>query len=320
MKLTNKTWLIGLCLIIAGAVIFGIALAAGGWDISSLDGVEYRTVTVDIDESFTDIAIDTDTEDIAFVPSEDGKCRVVFVEREKEEHTASVKGNALEIALKDTRKWYDHITLFSVKETKVTVYLPAGGYGRLTVKESTGDISIPGDFGFESADITVSTGDVSLNASVSGRLRVAADTGSIRLEDLSAGEIDLKVTTGGVTARGVICEGNMAVRVSTGRTELTNVTCAGFTSTGSTGRISMENVICADAMEIERSTGNVKLDRCDAAEIGIKTGTGSVTGTLMSEKVFIAKSSTGRVDVPETTTGGACRITTSTGNIIIGIE
>ena len=320
MKPTDKTLLIALCLIIAGAVIFGIALAAGGWDLSALDGVEYRTVTVDIDESFTDIAIDTDTEDIAFVPSEDGRCRVVFVEREKEEHSASVKDGVLEIALKDTRKWYDHFTLFSFKDTKVTVFLPGGGYGKLTIKESTGDISIPGDYGFESADITVSTGDVGLGASVSGLLRVAADTGSIRAEDLSAGEIDIKVTTGGVTLRNVICEGDMAVRVSTGRTNLANVTCAGFKSAGSTGRIILENVICADMMEIERSTGSVELDRCDAAQIGIRTDTGSVTGTLMSDKVFIARSSTGRVDVPETTSGGECRIFTSTGNIIIGIR
>jgi hypothetical protein len=40
---------------------------------------------------------------------------------------------------------------------------------------------------------------------------------------------------------------------------------------------------------------------------------------LLSEKVFITKSDTGRIDVPETVTGGKCKITTDTGSIRIYI-
>ena len=57
-------------------------------------------------------------------------------------------------------------------------------------------------------------------------------------------------------------------------------------------------------------------DRCDAAELSITTDTGDVKGTLLSDKVFIARTDTGRVHVPETTNGGKCKITTSTGDII----
>ena len=65
------------------------------------------------------------------------------------------------------------------------------------------------------------------------------------------------------------------------------------------------------------STGDIKLDKSDAAEIFIKTSTGNVTGTLLTEKVFITQTSTGNIKVPKSIKGGRCEITTSTGNIKI---
>ena len=70
---------------------------------------------------------------------------------------------------------------------------------------------------------------------------------------------------------------------------------------------------------VDRSTGDVRLDRCDAAEISIRTDTGDVIGTLRSEKVFFVRTDTGRVDVPETAAGGKCAITTDTGDVSISL-
>ena len=100
---------------------------------------------------------------------------------------------------------------------------------------------------------------------------------------------------------------------------MTDVTCGSLRSEGSTGDMIMQNVIVGGSMRIERSTGDIKMTACDAAEIEIETDTGSVTGTLLTEKVFIASSDTGRVSVPETVTGGRCKITTDTGSIKIEI-
>ena len=51
----------------------------------------------------------------------------------------------------------------------------------------------------------------------------------------------------------------------------------------------------------------------------IKTSTGKVVGSLLTEKVFNAKSDTGKVEVPNTTSGGSCTITTDTGKIQVTI-
>lgn len=82
----------------------------------------------------------------------------------------------------------------------------------------------------------------------------------------------------------------------------------------------MNNLIAQGKISVEMDTGDIKFDKCDAAEIDILTSTGNITGSLLTDKVFIARSNTGRINVPETTTGGKCKLTTNTGNIKIHVE
>ena len=81
----------------------------------------------------------------------------------------------------------------------------------------------------------------------------------------------------------------------------------------------MKNVVASEGFIIERGTGDVSFDSCDAAEIFVETSTGDVKGNLLSDKVFIAKSDTGKVNVPKTVLGGRCEIKTDTGNITLSI-
>ncbi len=307
-------------LILLGVLSIGAAMAANHWDLSLLSGTSYVTNTVAINDAFRNISIDCDTEDIVFRTAADGTCSVIFIEEETERHTACVKDGTLSISVTDSGTWYDGFMRFSTESTAITVCLPRGEYDSLFIKESTGDISIPADFTFEDIEIALSTGDVDCGASASGAIRVKASTGKIRMDGVSAGALSLTVTTGRVELRSVDCKGDLELNFSTGKASLTDVSCGRLISGGSTGDIRMENVAASEKISIERSTGDVELALCDAAELQIKTDTGDVSGTLLSEKIFIARSETGRIDVPETTGGGKCAITTNTGDIRIRIE
>ena len=46
-------------------------------------------------------------------------------------------------------------------------------------------------------------------------------------------------------------------------------------------------------------------------------GIGDINGIILTNKIFMVTSSTGEILVPDTTTGGICKIKTSTGNVII---
>lgn len=340
MKKPSYAWIIvALVLLLVGAVLFVVAMSLNHWDFSSFGTQKLQRRTVDIRGDFQNIILHCDTEDIDFVPSPDGTCKVVFKEYEKVTHTAEVQNGTLLVESKDQRAWYDYISFFSNGSPSITVYLPKLEYQALLIEESTGDVLLPKDFSFETIDITVSTGDIDCSASASGALKIETDTGDIRLKDLSAEEITLSVHTGKVEVASAACQGDFMLTVTTGKATLTDLSCQNLRSTGDTGKLIMKNVTAAGsifilrstgdvtletcaaaAFSIQTSTGNVKLEQSDAAELSIQTDTGDVTGSLLTEKIFVTKSNTGRIEVPLSTTGGICKITTETGNIKIEIR
>ena len=301
MNKAAKKWLIAAAsLVVIGAITFAAAMMAHHWDFSRLSTDRYETNTYEISEDFSDIELNTETADIIFAASGDGACKVVCYEKENVKHSVSVRNGTLTISAADDREWHGYIGI-SAHSPKVTVYLPKAEYASLVIEESTGDIEIPNKIRFDSADISLSTGD-------------------IRLSNMSAGTLGISSSTGEIIVSDVTCTGDMTASVSTGEVKMMNVTCQNLLSTGSTSDVYLRNVIAAEKLSVERSTGDLVFDSSDAAEIFVKTSTGDVTGSLLSEKVFITESSTGDISVPKTVTGGKCEIKTSTGDIKIELS
>ena len=306
-------------LVVLGLLVIAGAMVVNNWRLTDM-GKKYEPKTFEITEDFSNISINTDTADITFMVSDSDSCKVVCYAEQKLNHSVKASGGALSIDLVDTRKWYDHINLFSFGQSAITVYLPKTEYAGLSIKNSTGDVNISKDFSFESIDVRVSTGDVKNYASVSGGAYIKTSTGHISVENISAGAMYLSVTTGHINVSSVNCEGEIDITVSTGKTRLSDVKCASLLSTGSTGDIFMSKVVATGDFSIERSTGDVTFESCDATNITVVTDTGEVEGSLLSDKVFIVRTDTGDIDVPRTTTGGKCEITTDTGDVEITVN
>ena len=301
MSKSAKKWLItAASLVTIGVILFAAVMTAYHWDFSLLSTDRFETNTYEISEEFSDIKLNTETADILFAVSSDNMCRVVCCEEENMKHSVSVQDGTLTVSFVDDRTWYEHIG-FSFHSPKVTVYLPETEYASLVIKGSTGDVEIADEIKFDSAQISLSTGD-------------------IRVNNISAGTLDFSASTGDIVISNVNCTGDIKASVTTGDVKMMNVTCRNLISSGSTGDISLDNVIAAEKFSIERSTGDVKFNSSDAAEIYVKTSTGDVTGALLTEKIFITETSTGSVNVPKTRTGGNCEIVTSTGDIKIEIS
>ncbi len=280
MRKVTKIWLIiATSLVLVGCIIFVGVMTMYKWDFRKLSTVRYETNNYEINEDYKNISIVTRTADVVLIPCESLKTSVVCYEQENLKHSVEVKEGTLVISVVDTRKWYEHIGI-NFCTSKITVYIPRGEYGTLSVKSSTGNICV---------------------------------------ENMTADALGLYVSTGDISVSNVDCKDDVNISVSTGKTNLTNVVCKNVTSSGDTGDISLKNVIATEKFSINRSTGDIKFDRCDAAEISIKTDTGKVVGSLLSEKAFITETSTGKVSVPKTTAGGKCEITTSTGDIKIEV-
>ena len=306
-------------IIAAIAIAIGCGLFAGAmtmvkWDFTKLSTQKFVTNTHTLDAEFADIVLTADTAKVTILPAADDKVTVECYEYEYVQHAVTVQDGTLKIERQDTRRWYHYIGV-SFSSPQITVYLPSGDYDSLAVKSSTGGVTVSRDVGFKNVDIALSTGDVTYRASATGDVKIGVTTGDIAVEKVSAASLSLSATTGRITVTDVTCTGDVTAKVATGDSCLTNVTCRNYHFVGTTGDIVLTNVIAAKKGSIERDTGDVTLHACDAAELRIKTTTGDVMGNLLSEKVFIANSDTGRVDVQKTVTGGRCEIATTTGNI-----
>ncbi len=313
-------WLImAAVLVVVGLVIFGVAMTANKWDFNALDSKKYETNEYVIEDAFDSISVNTDTADLTLLPSADGKCRVVCYEESKMKHSVSVIDETLTVNVVNEKKWYDYIGIYMEKQT-LTVYLPEERYNALTVKGSTGDVEIPADFRFQTVDIQSSTGHVKLLSTVFDLIKVKVSTGDVRIQSLACGALDISSSTGDVLVTDVGCSGEVKIKVSTGDVYLTNVTCKTLLSTGSTGVITLKNVLAAESFSIERNTGDVRFDGSDAAKITVKTDTGDVRGMLLSEKLFVTKSDTGKILVPTSRGENRCEISTDTGDIIVSVQ
>lgn len=320
MHKSAKIWLIfATCLLLIGCIIFGSVMTELKWDFSKLSTNKFETNSYTVNESFKDISIITDTADIKFLPSPNSEPSVVCYEQANEKHSVKVIDGTLTIDRTNTKKWYEYIGI-NFHSPKITVHLPEGEYGILKIRSSTGRKEIPKEFKFKSIDISASTGDISLAASAYENVKIKASTGAINVENISADMLDISVSTGSVTVSDVNCEGNFNNKVSTGKTKITNLKCKNLTSNGNTGDLTLKNVIATEKFSLKRSTGDIKFENSDAAEILATTDTGHITGSLLSDKVFITKTDTGKINVPKTTSGGKCEITTDTGDIKIKIK
>ena len=304
---------IGSALVISGGVIFTVG-------ISKSVSTPKEEKTYVLEQDFTGFEIETNTSNLEFRVSNDGSKKVVASYTDKFYHTVDVTNNKLVIKQVDERAWYEKIFSFNVWNMSAIVYLPSSHYETLSINGSTGNIYIENEFSFDNVEIKGSTGDVTFKANATESLNVEMSTGDVSLENIESKALKVTVSTGDVKMKNIHVDGNVSITSSTGYKELNNVTGKNLDLVSSTGDVKLINSVFDENIKIEARTGSIYLEDSDAETLNIKTSTGNVKGTVLHEHIFIAKSKTGDVNVPETTTGGVCKIETDTGKIDIRIK
>lgn len=246
-----------------------------------LKGINGFDKTWQIKGNFDDISVTTNTANVTFAISRDGKAQAAYRGNNQKYLSVKTSGGKLTITERNRLPWFLRFGV-NIGKTEVTVFLPKQSYDELKIRTDTGAVVLPSGFRFENAKIETDTGSVIADSiSVKDDLEVKTDTGSVHLTDIKCEDLSVKTDT---------------------------------------GSIHMKNVITSEKMEIKSDTGSVEFERCDAEKINIKTDTGRVKGSFRSEKIFSAKSDTGSISVPDTVFGGQCVIETDTGSIEIVIE
>ena len=339
MNRTLRTVIIAVALIVVGSVLAGCGFLGmdGAWDMLTGSG-KLVTTQETISGDFANIDIDILSSDLEFLPSPDGTCYYIAKTYDNMFCTAEVENGTLKIGQDDNRLWYQHIGIYWEK-TSLTLYLPKDAYDQLTFNGSTSDLSVTSGFQFQNVTIANSTGDIRLVGVTAKAISATTSTGNVYISQTKCDNISVSTSTGDCQLETLNVAEKLLATSSTGRKFLNKVDCGSLNITGTTGDTSLNNVkvsadaqmesntgdwelynvmVSGDAM-LRSSTGDWELDGFDAANITIDTDTGDVEGTLLSEKIFFVDTDTGDVNVPKTTSGGKCEITTDTGDIEIDI-
>lgn len=218
----RKIWLtIGGAWILAGGILFAVALSLLGWDFAALSTTSYETREYTVMESFRDLRIEADTADVTVLVAEDGVARVEIYEEEAARYRVSVENGTLTVRLADEREWY-HFIGVNFDSSEIRVYLPAQELGTLAVETDTGDVT--------------------LNQCKATELRVDVDTGDVTLNRCDADAIYIETDTGDVTGT-LLTEKTFRIETDTGRYDVPYGTVGGLCAiTTDTGDIKIEIV------------------------------------------------------------------------------
>ena len=300
MKLYKKIIIIiSVLLIVAGGIITIIAERSIDWNDSSIfDVAAPKAVTYEVEEKFENISANATASNIRLAVSDDGKCKVVCDESKKFTYRVEVKDNTLEVSIKETGEWYQ--LYFGWHDTEITIYLPEKAYGKFSATSTSGDIYAPDDFEFGSAQIKSTSGDIRFLSSVKGDAVLKTTSGTVRAEKFTAKYVEAISTSGEVT--------------------LTDIECCDIRAEATSGDVEIICVIAENHLHAECVSGDIELHSSDAQTLFLKSTSGDIEGSLLSEKVFITDTTSGEVQVPHTTSGGKCEIKTTSGDVEIIIK
>lgn len=302
MKQSRRTVMAIAAICIGVGIILALtAMIIIGFDFQKLNTIEPEKRTYDNLESFANIEAENAACDIILVPSADGKRKVVCDEATSIMNQVTVENGTLKITEKDCRRWYEHIAVIWFNKMSVTIYMPQGEYGSLNLKSVSGNIKIPEEFKFQNTEILSTSGDVSLDAGISGDIYAKSVSGNVKIKNASANNIKAVTTSGDVY--------------------FSNVSAAELDARSTSGNVKLESVTVTGATESSTVSGDIRLVEADSGSYNLKSVSGNIKGTIISPKTFITKTTSGSMRVPENVSGvGTFTAATTSGNIKIDLS
>ena len=305
----------------AGLLISFVALAALDFNFFEMGTMEPVTNTYAVSEGFTKISVWGSECDVRLIPSEDAACTVLCNETDRITHVVTVRNGTLTIERTDDRKWFEHIGFMWSYwgPIEVIVYLPEGAYDDLYIRTASGDVDVPGDFSFTQAEVDGVSGSIRFAADVKGALRLKAVSGSIQVGGVAPETLTVESTSGKVAVDAAEVGEAFSCKTVSGDQRIDRVTCRNASVYSTSGVVVASDLVASEQIRMEAVSGSLKLERCDADTLWLKTVSGDVTGTLRTEKAFLASTVSGSVHVPDSGAGGTCEVRTVSGSIRLDV-
>lgn len=303
MNTAKKIWISAsiICIIAGITAAFGAAYFMD-FDFGGLNNMNYEKTIYTVTEEFDNIKLRSAECDVFLSSSDDENCTVHCAESDKIRHQVSVENKTLEIIRTDESKWYEHIGVFwGPQAYSITIYLPQKLYDELYISSVSGDITVPDAFKFNTVNLKNTSGD-------------------INFESETANGISAKTVSGDINIKN-ICGGSAKIDTVSGDINFSNSRVSEISFSNTSGDVIVRDVTADKNFTIHTTSGDALLSDCDAPDIKIKSISGDISGTLLSEKKFSASSVSGNIRIPDSRSDTQkCEISTTSGNIRISLK
>jgi len=316
----KRTVIISLIMVFIGITLIAGGCFAMGFDFRKLDKHTYTERTVEITDAFENIIV-TKGSDIRLLPSEDGKCRLVFTESDTVTYSSNVEDGTLTIKRDENRKWLDYFG-FNFTSYSVKLYLPETKYNYVNIKTFSGDIELSEGLTFHHVNLDCSSGDIRCYAAIDDNLFAESSSGDMDIKGISpANGITLANTSGSIKLSNMDMADKIDISSTSGSIHADNISCENFEIRSSSGDSELDSVIASGKIKIKSTSGDIRFDGCYAYEFDVRSTSGDIKGTLKSDKVFNVHATSGSIDVPESTEAeGTFNADVTSGDVKITIE
>ena len=219
----------------------------------------YVTSTQEIAEAYRKIQIYARDGKVALAPSDDGKTKLLLLEKKKHPYTVSVREGLL--TLKPSRtKWY-HFLRLGIDRSEIRLLVPQSTLEEIKVKANVGKVDLH-------------------SIACSGPIEIQTNTGTLHAEDVTCQNFNTKGNTGSAILNRLQAKESITVKRNTGNVTLNDCAAPKIFVKTNTGKACGR--LPSDTMFLTRTNpGRVKTPQAPiGAQIGciceIKTNTGNI--------------------------------------------
>ncbi len=319
---TKKVILISLCLVIAGAVLFGAGMLCGGRPgvvvsrngISSpyADSKPYVLEKTKINP-FSNVEMKVGSyADIQILPSGDDQFYLEYeLDGDYNEPAYDIRNNTLTLTQTGNSRnfgirsfYFGSFVTDTEVQAYITLYIPEDiDMGNLDVYNDMGNVSIEG-LAFGDAKLEVSYGDAKLQDMDFEDLELDMESGNCKAAELTAQNLLLKNEYGDISLEKTAVQG-AEISLESGRLKAKDFTSVDLTVKSDYGDIELED-FSAETADFELESGNLYVDAAELTSLTCKNEYGDVEIRLpkdLAEYSVSARSEYGRIDLPEDAPG-----------------
>ena len=293
----KKWFLIAVVLLLVGAVMAAASLKKDGLEKFIVTEDDMEKVEYVCRGDVKDIYIEDSSQDIEIIPSDDGGCRLEYVQGEYDKYEISFENGVLDVKRDED---FSILRIPDFGGRVMRLYLPEGEYGKLKIDAASSNVTVDRGFSFAEIEIDLASGDVKCFADAE-KMEFSAASGEVRIEGVLADAAEIHTASGDVHAADAAV-GDIGIDTAS-------------------GEVTLKDVTVLNNAEIETTSGDVEFSGLDAGYIFIDTASGDVEGSVVKAMQYEIDTASGDIRVPVSMRDAEiCRVETASGDVTITEE